>query len=631
MCGIAAVIGLHGRPAERSAVEAMAASLVHRGPDEVGVCVSGPVALGFRRLSILDLSPAAHQPMESDDGQYVIVFNGEIYNYLELRAELRARGYRFRSSGDTEVLLNAYREWGAGCLDKLNGMWAFLVHDRRRQRVFGARDRFGVKPLYVHRGDDVVVLASEIKAIEASGLYRSTPNWRTAARFLLDRRLEEGIETFYAGIERIPAGTAFDVSLGGELRQRRYWSLADVPRVHHDEPARAFADLFEDAVRLRMRSDVPVGVSLSGGLDSTSIAASAARTRAATGAAGEQRFMAFSYVAPEFDESRYIADTVAQTDIELKRVEVSPLALWDELPRVLRIHDEPFHSMTALIGFKVMELASAHGVKVVLSGQGADETLGGYPSYFRNYWHTLLQRGDVSGLWREVDAYCAVHGGSVPGSLMRVVRRLVQSRLGRAGGYRGLAAWGRRRRAQRHPWFSGDFVAHLDREPRDPPDLTLEGTLMRSVEQSPLPLYLRVEDRNSMAHSVEARLPFLDYRLVALAFHLAAEWKTRGPWNKYILREAMRGRIPESVRTRADKMGFPVPSRTWLAGDLSASILDVLSTQRFNEAGIFEPHAIRRDVDRYRRGEIDISSELFSVLQCEVWSGIAQARRLASR
>ncbi|MBI2216446.1 MAG: asparagine synthase (glutamine-hydrolyzing) [Candidatus Rokubacteria bacterium] len=623
MCGFAAVVGLHGKAAERSTAVTMAASMVHRGPDEGGVYASGPVALGFRRLRILDLSPAGSQPMESDDGQHVIVFNGEIFNYVELRDDLRARGHRFRSTGDTEVLLAAYREWGADCLHRLNGMWAFLVWDRRRQTLFGARDRFGVKPLYLHRTPTCLLFASEIKAIGASGHYQPSPDWSTAARFLLEERLDEGTETFYAGVERIPSGTAFEVDTHGAFRQWRYWSLAHLPRQSIDDPVRPFAELFEDAVRLRMRSDVPVGVSLSGGLDSTSIACAAARHRGDCAADSTHPLTAFSYASPEFDESAYIADTVSWTGIDFKQVQVAPVSLWDELPSVLRFHDEPVHSMTALIGFRIMRAASASGVKVVLNGQGADETLGGYPSYFRNYWYTLLRRGDLGRLWTEVNAHAALHGGSARALLGRLFRRVVQSELWRAGGYRGLVAWGRRRQARRHPWFSPDLADHLAPADREPLDLTLDGALLRSVEQSPLPLYLRIEDRNSMAHSVEARVPFLDYRLVSLAFNLREEWKTRGPWNKYVLREAMRGRIPESVRTRPDKMGFPVPSRTWLAGDLSTAVLDLLGDRSFHERGIFRADAIRRDLERHRRGEIDVSQRLFNIIEFEVWSRVA--------
>ncbi len=227
MCGLVVMLGLAGRPADAAVLSRMARSIAHRGPDDSGLYLHQQVGFGFRRLAILDLSPAGHQPMCSEDGQLVIVFNGEIYNYIELREELRAAGHCFRSTSDTEVLLAAYRQWGPECLGRLNGMWAFVIHDRRRGVLFGARDRFGVKPLFVHRGKDYWLFASEVKAILASGCYVRETNWQVAADFLLHGKLDETPATFYAGIEQVPPGCAFEIRLDGTWRQWRYWSLPD--------------------------------------------------------------------------------------------------------------------------------------------------------------------------------------------------------------------------------------------------------------------------------------------------------------------------------------------------------------------------------------------------------------------
>ena len=254
-------------------VARMLATLHHRGPDDEGLYASGSAAFGFRRLSILDLSPAGHQPMSTPDGLVTIVFNGEIYNFLELRRDLELRGYVFRSRSDTEVLLNAYLEWGTGCVERLVGMWAFLIHDGRVGSLFGSRDRFGMKPLYLHRVDGQILFASEIKAILASGLCGRTPHLPVVAMFLTEGRLDETDETFYSGIVRLPAASAFEIDATGNYREWRYWSsdAIEVLEPGTDIPGR-FAELFEDSVRLHMRSDVPVGIHLSGGLDSTSIA-----------------------------------------------------------------------------------------------------------------------------------------------------------------------------------------------------------------------------------------------------------------------------------------------------------------------------------------------------------------------
>ncbi len=623
MCGIAVVIGLNGRSVERTAVERMAKSLFHRGPDDGGLYVEGAVGMGFRRLSILDLSEAGHQPMISQDGQYVLVFNGEIFNYVELREDLRQLGYQFRSSGDSEVLLAAYREWGRECLSKLNGMWAFVIYDRRHRQIFGSRDRFGVKPLYYSRSPEVIQFASEIKALRASGYHRPEINWRTASKFLLEGRLDSQGETFYEGIEQIPSGSGFEVELDGTWHEWSFWSLDTLPKNAVSDPAENFADLFEDSVRIRMRSDVPVGVCLSGGLDSTAIICAAARHRDESGGAQPESLQAFCYMAKEFDESKYIADTLTQTHAQLRQLETSPAELWNDLHKVLWFQDEPVHTMTAVVGYQLMRLASSSGIRVVLNGQGADETIGGYSSYFQDYWVSLLQQGRVGAAWQSVTAYTNAHGGNARVRMMEAASRCLSWELYRIGAYRRWAQTRRQARLRQNPWFSADLTQHFINEDVPPSSAALSSSLKQSVIAAPLPLYLRIEDRNSMAHSVEARLPFLDYRLVSFVHGLPDNWKVRGPWNKYVLREGMRGRIPESVRSRVDKMGFPTASKKWFAHDLYEPLRDILGSRAVRERGIYHAGALIADLDRHRRGEVDLSNRLFHVAEFEILSGLA--------
>ncbi|WHZ15479.1 MAG: Asparagine synthetase [glutamine-hydrolyzing] [Nitrospira sp.] len=620
MCGIAVAIGLNGRPIERAAVERMAKSLLHRGPDDGGVYLDGSVGLGFRRLSILDLSDAGHQPMVSEDGQYVLVFNGEIFNYIELRTELRQLGYQFRSSGDSEVLLAAYRQWGADCLPKLNGMWAFVIYDRRHRRLFGSRDRFGVKPLYYSRNDDIVQFASEIKALRASGYRQNDINWRTAARFLLEGRLDGQVETFYEGIRQIPPGSGFEVELDGTWRLWSFWSLKILPPTVSDNPAAAFADLFEDSVRIRMRSDVPVGVCLSGGLDSTAIICAAARHRSDYADGGSEFLQAFCYMDKQFDESKYIADTLAQTGAQLRQLETSPSELWSDLRKVLWFQDEPVHTMTAVVGYQLMRLAASQGIRVILNGQGADETIGGYSSYFQDYWVALLRQGRVREAWQAVTSYTMAHGGSSRERFTEAVNRWLSWEMYKIDAYRQWAQTRRQARLRRSSWFSTDLTKYCINEDDSPVSGTLSSALNQSVVSAPLPLYLRIEDRNSMANSVEARLPFLDYRLVSFVCGLPDDWKIRGPWNKYVLREAMRGRIPESVRARVDKMGFPTASKKWFAHDLHEPLRDMLGSRTVRERGIYNVGALLTDLDRHRRGEIDLANRLFHVAEFEILS-----------
>jgi len=614
------MLGLENLPADRSVIQRMTSSLLHRGPDEEGIYISGPIGLGFRRLAILDLSSAAHQPMVSEDGDIVLVFNGEIYNYVELRRELQALGHTFKSTGDTEVLLRAYREWGPDCLPKLNGMWAFVIYDRPRGKFFGSRDRFGVKPLYCYRNKQYVLFASEIKAIRDSRVYTGGVNWNIASSFLLHQRLDESTECFYTGIEQVPPGSAFDLDLQGRWKQWRFWSLGEIPSVDINDPVQSFGELFEDSVRLRMRSDVPVGVCLSGGLDSTSILCAAARLKSHSGGGSADPLLAFSYICSEFDESNYIGDTLQQTGAEIKQLQTTPSELWGTLARVLWYHDEPVHSMTAVIGFKLMELAASSGTRVILNGQGADETLAGYFSYFADYWQMLVRARQLREAWREIGAFAAIHGGKRWLLFLNAMQQMLRWELRRGALYRELARLRQRRHDRNHPWFKPELVCHVVPAEFDGSSRTLNAILRRSVESSPLPLYLRIEDRNSMAHSVEARLPFLDYRLVALIANMRPKWKLQGPWNKFVLREAMRGHIPDSVRTRPDKMGFPTPIKKWFANDLYEAIRDLLTSREARERGIYNVREILKDLERHRIGQIDAAGKLFNVAQFEVWA-----------
>jgi asparagine synthase (glutamine-hydrolysing) len=621
MCGLVAIVRTDAGPVDASILGAMTDALQHRGPDDSGTYISGSVGIGFRRLSILDLSPTGHQPMTSEDGTCVIAFNGEIYNFCELRVELQTLGYRFCSTGDTEVLLNAYRAWGMDCLERLNGMWAFVVHDRRRNVLFGSRDRFGIKPLYHCRTESADLFASEIKAFRASGLYRPRTNWRTAAAFLLEQRLDEDLETLYDDVRQIPAGSAFEVPLLGRMRDRRFWQLS--PREHpiNGNVAGEFADLFEDAIRIHMRSDVPVGVHLSGGLDSTSIACASARVRRNQSADGD--LMTFSYMPDEFAEAPYIEATVAQTGAQLFQLTTSPEALWASLGRVLWFQDEPVHSFTALVGYQLMGLAREQGVKVILNGQGADETLGGYPSYFAAYWQSLLGARRYGLAWHEMRVFADASPGRTLALFAAQAKRRLQFGLRHHASYTRLSLARRAAKLRNNDWFDGELVRNLP-EPAPGTANDLEEVLVDSVVRAPLPLYLRVEDRNSMAHSIECRVPFLDHRLVEFAFTLPPDWHMRGRFNKFMLREAMRGRIPEVVRTRVDKMGFPTPSNRWLAGVLHESLCSVLLDRETRERGLFNVRALERDLRRQAAGEVDLSDRLFDAAQFELSLRLAE-------
>lgn len=616
MCGFTALIGNQQRAEALSITERMLNSIVHRGPDDSGVLQRDGGTLGFRRLSILDLSSASHQPMESESGDYAIVFNGEIYNYVELRRELQALGHSFQSNGDTEVLLKSYIAWGPACLDKLNGMWAFVIHDRRRQVFFGARDRFGMKPLFRWSDGHRTLLASEIKALRASGLVPTQMNLERVATWLYRNQCSAADETFYANIHTVKAGHAFEIDGKGRYKEWAYWDLDRLPSFDDPEAGARFRDLFEDAMRLHMRSDVAVGVNLSGGLDSTSILCAAARLHAQSGS--QSPLLAFAYSDAKFDESTYVKATIALTGARLVPLELSPLQLWQSLPEVLRYQDEPVHTMTAVVSYHLSALARSHGVKVVLNGQGADESLAGYPSYFHNYWYELCASREFRRLKAQIDGYVGMQGGDASAALRSVVLQSLRARLRNNGLYRALALRADHARAAQRDWINPDLLRHL-RPPAVVPELDLRTALKSSIRQVPLPLYIRIEDRNSMAHSVEARLPFLDYRLVEFALALPAHRKLQAGWNKLLLREAMRDRIPEVVRSRVDKMGFPVASSEWFRGPLYQHLREVFTDPSFMRQDLVDPRKALAALDDHKQGRIDDAPKLFSIAQLHLW------------
>jgi asparagine synthase (glutamine-hydrolysing) len=604
----------------------MTRTLTHRGPDQEGFYRDENIYMGFRRLAILDLSPTGNQPMADEQNQRILIFNGEIFNYIELRDELQKHGHRFRSSGDAEVLLTAYKQWGERCVERFNGMYAFLIYDKTRGGVFGARDRFGTKPLYYSIADDCLVIGSEIKAVRASKLRGQRFNDSTVARFLLEGHLDHTNDTFFSGIQRVSPSTRFWIDIKKPVPVfSRYWNLLDELYDPPAKPDEVFRDLFENAVRMRMRSDVPVGVSLSGGLDSTSIICSMARQWDAASTTIDGRLLAFSFQSSEYDERQYIDATLEQTKATRIRTGTNPLEFWNDLGKVLWFQDEPLNSMTPIVGYRIMQLAAANGVKVILNGQGADEVLGGYPAYFERKRESLLRQWRFGQLFRETKEHCAQYGGNAGIIVAQEILKALKGYVQRAPFYGRLAKQRRRREAASQPWFTADFKNSLPEREYEPYVPGLAARLYESVTISPLPLYLRQEDRNSMAHSVEARLPFLDHRLVTLAFSVADDWKVKGNVGKVLLRSAMNGRIPEVVRTRTDKMGFPTPSAKWFREELYEPARDLFSSRRFADHGIFDVRATLRLLDKHRGGEIDVSDDLFDLVQFDKLAELASA------
>jgi asparagine synthase (glutamine-hydrolysing) len=550
MCGITGIWpkGAAVRP-EVGQLESMIRMLKHRGPDCQRVWEEPGVGLAHARLSIIDLNDRANQPMQDAETNSVIVFNGEIFNYIELREALRGLGYSFQTESDTEVILKAYHAWGTDCLSRFNGMWAFALYDRNRRELFCARDRFGIKPFcYGTTQSGDLVFASEHKV-----LWTHFPEFAVPDRFFLVRFLNEGTsfsaykETFYEGISHLLPGHYFVVANGGPVEQKSYYRIN--PEYKNPPPSRMaaneFSDLLQDSIRLRHRSDVPVGSCLSGGLDSSTIVGLATR-------ASSTPVHTFSCVYPEHpyaDESEYIEANIEHFHCQSKTVTPGFEDFIAAVRRATWEQDGPTIGPLVLSQRAVMELASAE-VRVLLDGQGADEVLGGYHWFFeaklRSLAREFVEAPSVMkflGLWRQ--------------------KRLQEARTGRRSPQSVRELIGRMRSAG-EPHFDARTTAFSsalsEQEPF--PDDDLNSLLLEQVRVQ-LGDILHCEDRSSMAVSVETRLPYLDYRLVDYAFSLPHAYKIRGGKTKVLLHRIAQDILPEKVYRRRDKMGFGTPGRSW--------------------------------------------------------------------
>ena len=590
MCGIVGVVSRYPDGIDAFAVQ-MRDSIAHRGPDDSGLWKSndGKVFLGSRRLAILDLSPSGHQPMQDDYGKFVIVFNGEIYNYVEIRQDLVKRGFRFKSTTDTEVLMSSYQAWGVECLSRLNGMYAFAIWDETRRELFVARDRFGEKPFYyfLDRKRESLLFASEIKALLASGRIPVSPNRYALYRYLVHHEISHGQETLFEGISALPASHALVYSPDrGALKVWRYWDLnpeAEV-RLDSDEAyAERVLETLTDAVRIRLRSDVPVGSSLSGGLDSSTIVGLVAPERRGNC----QATFSARFDDPRFDEGFYIERVTAKANVESHAVYPNPALVPDEMERMIWHHDQPFYSSSVYAQWNVMRLARDSGVVVLLDGQGGDEVFAGYHFFFGPYLRDMVRRFRIIECIKTLINYLKeYHIRSMVPAFAQVLPPSTRAAVKRF--LRPVAVdveFARQFGCPATP-FRRRFNSPLKEE------------LHQSLTRSVLPELLHCADRNSMAFSREIRLPFLDHRLVELVMAYPNEQKIRGTVTKVVLRNAIRGIVPEEVRIRKDKLGYAPPEEKWLRGPLRPWVEEVFHSPSFRKREWVDG----KSVDRLWRG-----------------------------
>jgi len=619
MCGFVGVINRDGTPVSFEVLVRMAEKIKHRGPDDEGHLIEGPVGFYHKRLSIIDLVKG-RQPMTH--GPFSIVYNGEIYNYVELRETLRKLGHTFRTNSDTEVILHMYQEFGPEFVSQLNGMFAFIIYDRQKNRIMVARDHFGIKPLYFYSDDNHLLFASEIKAILAHPAVRASPNFESIQEYLIFQYILNE-DTLFNGIYKLPPGHYRLINLESFRRKSvKYWELDFTVDTHHTEEYFVWKlrEYLEDTLTIQMRSDVPVGAYLSGGIDSSIVTILAAKRysgqlKTFTGAFRE---------GPQFDETVYAREVAAACGAQMYEVYPAEKDFIDLLPKLIYHMDEPAAGPGVFPQYMLSRLA-AEQVKVVLGGQGGDEVFGGYTRYVIAYLEQALK----GAIFETADE--GEHIVSLRSILPNLpfIREYVPM-LRRFWGKDLFEAMDRRYyrlidRAQgdRH-LLSDDFRATLNEDQiflrfqqifNHPNTLSYYNKMVHYDMVSGLPALLQVEDRVSMAASLESRVPLLDRRVVELVASMPPRMKFKGAEMKYILKKATKDLLPQKILERKDKMGFPVPLHIWARNQVRGFFRDILLSSPSRERGIFN-HA---EIAKLIENEDAFSRRLWGVLNLELW------------
>lgn len=582
---------------------AMRDALTHRGPDDAGVFVEGPVGLAHRRLSIIDLA-GGHQPMASQNGSVQVVFNGEIYNFPELRHHLESRGRKLTTSSDTETIVGLYELYGEDCVDHLRGMFAFVLWDGARRRLLAVRDRVGIKPLYVAEDGDRIAFASEVKALLRLPWVEASCNEERVAEYLTYRHVA-GEETLFRNIRRVAPGEIWSAT-GDQVRSRRYWLLPEPIEEDEDgtlgEWSERIEGEFTDVVGSHMLADVPLGTFNSGGVDSSLVTAIVAGKT-------EQRLNTYSvgFDDPAFDERAYADLVASQFSTRHHAIVVPEQDYIDALPLVVWHHDEPLdHPHTVHLAF-ICRLARER-VKVVLTGEGSDELFGGYPRY-RLPW--LLDRAARRGL-----PLGALFGLGLARLLPARSRMRMENVLGEGADLRGLTAFAPPDLVRRVLAEDARTGIRPTMEHAAPPNLF--SSALRMDQATYLQSLLTRLDRVSMAASLEARVPFLDHGLLELAARLPSSWKIRRGDTKFLIKHIARQYLPSRIVDRR-KAGFAVPIAQWMRDGILRPYADLLTEPRCLNRGLLDPDAVRSVVEAHRSGTADHGELLWGLVNLELW------------
>ncbi len=612
MCGIAGKIKFNNGRVERSEILKMLDVMKYRGPDDRGVFAEESAGLGHLRLSIIDLSSAGHQPMESKDGNFSIIFNGEVYNYPELKKELELAGIHFRTATDTEVILEAYKKWGSECVKKFNGMWSFAVLDKKDKKVFLSRDHFGIKPMFYYLDGSVFCFGSEMKAVLASGIKKEI-NRPFLYRFLSRDTVYGSDETVFKNIKILPPAHNMEINFSGkpEIKIWRYWdfSFADFRRKYdYSDAVSAFRGLLTDSVKLRLRSDVPVGVCLSGGIDSSVITCILSKTFGL-----KVETFSSSYKEPGYSEKEFFDEVNKECGANPNFIEAGAEDFWETLESLVRHHDKPVRMPGAYSQWNVFKCASKK-VTVTLDGQGADELLAGYKVFSPYYLADILKSGKVRYFFEEIKKL----GANLPPDYRKTVLKILFPFLSSAKqAVFPSDVWQNQILSDNFIKESAGTDLRLKKEPKIFTSF-LNQELYRNFVNTNLPMLLDNEDRTSMAFSIEARVPFLDHRLVEYSFGLNYGLKIKDGVMKYILREAFKDILPKKVYERKDKKGFPTPLEHWFRKDLKDGIKNAIESNEFGIENILDRDKVRAIFEKHLSGK-DYSRLLWRALNAHEW------------
>ncbi|OIQ06112.1 MAG: asparagine synthase (glutamine-hydrolyzing) [Candidatus Altarchaeum sp. CG12_big_fil_rev_8_21_14_0_65_33_22] len=614
MCGIN---GFNWKDEELCRV--MADALKHRGPDDEGFYFDSDVSLGHRRLSIIDLK-SGHQPIHNEDISIWIIFNGEIYNHKNIRTELESK-HKFYTNSDTEMIIHAYEEYGFDCVKKFNGMWAFCIYDKNKNLMFLSRDRFGIKPLYYFFDSKNFIFASEIKGLLTH--VKPEENDGIIYDFLVNNKDQHKEDTFFKCIKSVMPSTnlIFDLKTK-EIKKEKYWDIKSINRKtessleEDEEYAKIFSELFKNTVKMRLMSEVPIGTCISGGLDSSSIVCILNKLllegneKIKENIGEKQKTFSAVYEYKKVDEREYIEEVIKNTNLEKHYVFPSGKELFKEMEKLVYYQEEPFFSTSIYAQWNVMRLASKK-VKVLLDGQGSDELLAGYLNpelyprtsieeilkqrKFLTFFKERLMKPKV--LFKDINAILDAFALYFMKQNVFTIEELLNQIF--------LGEFENKKRTSKE--------ANDSKEIKDIADWSYD-LLMNGGIQT----LLKYEDRNSMAFSIEARVPFLDYMLVEYIFSIPISQRIKNGWTKYILRNAMKDILPEKVRKRRSKLGFPTPQETWFKKNKD-KILEIFNSESLKERKYFNQKAIIKSFNEFCNGKKYDSNMFWKIINLEIW------------